>query len=194
MDEQLNGAQTRVLEAYLAHQIPGRVRLKVPAAKGQAALLDQIAALAGSASGVSGVEYNALTGSVVIRYVPAAYKDVDALALALSDSKLRVALKDPGPVNGARSDGPNEDGSGTSVAATAITSFFRSLDLEIRDATGNQIDLKVLLPAVAGILGFFAFRQKAGTPLWLTLLIFSFHSFVSLNREQGRSAESAINA
>jgi hypothetical protein len=33
----------------------------------------------------------------------------------------------------------------------------------------------------AGILGFFAFRRKAATPLWLTLMIFAFHSFLTLH-------------
>ena len=170
------------LQAYVANQIPGRLRLKIPAAKGRPDLLRQIVATATSASGIKSVEYNSLTGTVLIHYVPTAYQSLEALGSALGDSSLRVSVHASRPAASAHSRrvhrGPRAE---PSIAAKSITSLFRSLDQEIREATGNEIDLKVLLPLAAGVLGFIAFRRKAATPLWLTLLIFAFHSFLTLH-------------
>jgi hypothetical protein len=186
VDEQLNGAQAMALEAYVAHQIPGRVRLKVPAAKGRPDLLQRIVAAAGSASDIKSVQYNSLTGSLVICYAPAAYKSLDALGSILRDSTLRVSMHASRPAAGVRSRRARRgERTGPSAAAKAITSFFRSVDREIREVTDNELDLKVLLPLAAGVLGFLAFRRKAATPLWLTLMIFAFHSFLTLHGVAG---------
>jgi hypothetical protein len=170
------------LEAYIAHQIPGRLRLKIPAAKGRPDLLQRIVAAAGSASDVKSVECNSLTGSVLIHHAPQAYKSLDAFGSILGDSTLRVSVHPSGSAAGGRSSGAaSGQRAEPSAAAKAITSFFKNADREIRELTGNELDLKVLLPLVAGVLGLLALRRRATTPLWLTLLIFAFHSFLTLH-------------
>lgn len=169
------------LEAYVAHQIPGRVRLKIPAAKGRPELLQQLVAAAGSASGIKSVEYNSVTGSVVINYSPTAYQSLEAIGSILGDSTLRVSAHASRPPARVRRPRTGRKYTGPSAAAKAINSFFGSLDREIREATDNEIDLKVLLPLFVGGLGLLALRRKASTPLWLTLLIFAFHSFLTLH-------------
>lgn len=172
------------LEAYVTHRIPGRLRLRVPAAKGHPELLQRMAAAARSATDVKSVEYNPVTGSVLIYHAPAAYKSLEALASILGDSTLRVSMRNSRPATG-RSGRARRGRPGPSAAAQAITSFFESVDSEVREATDNEIDLKVLLPLTAGVLGFIAFSQKAATPLWLTLMIFAFHSFLTLHQVAG---------
>lgn len=175
------------LQAYVTHRIPGRLRLKIPAAKGRPDLLEQVAAAARSANDIKKVEYNPVTGSVLIHHSPGAYRSLEALGSILGDSNPRVSVHTRRPPNRGRSAGARSSGrTGPSVAAKAITSFFKNVDREIREATDNEIDLKVLLPLTAGILGFFASRRKAATPLWLTLMIFAFHSFLTLH---GAAAE-----
>ncbi len=169
------------LEAYITHRIPGRLRLKIPAAKGRPDLLQRMAAAARSASDINSVECNPVTGSVLIHHTPAAYQSVEALASALGDSTLHVSMHTSPPAAGGRSRRAREEHTGPSAAGKAITSFFRNLDREIREATNNEIDLKVMLPLASGILGFVAFRRKAPTTVWLTLLIFAFHSFLTLH-------------
>lgn len=183
--EQLNGAQAMALEAYVVHQTPGRVRLKIPAAKGRPDLLREIVANAGSASDIKSVEYKPVTGSVVINYAPAAYKNLEALGSILGDSALRVSMRTSRSPAGVRSRRAGRGRAEPSTAAKAITSFFRSLDGKVRDATDNEIDLKVLLPLTAGVFAFFALRRKWTTPLWLTLMIFAFHSFLTLHHVAG---------
>ena len=67
------------------------------------------------------------------------------------------------------------------VAARRVDSFFRHLDSEIRDATENEVDLKFILPFGVAVLGLVALRYSSTTPLWLTLLIFAFNSFLGLH-------------
>jgi len=170
------------LAAYVAHQIPGRVRLKIAAAKGRPDLLQQIVTAAGSASEIKSVEYNSVTGSVVIYYAPGAYKNLEELGSILGDSTLRVSMHASRPAGGMSSRHARRgERTEPSAAAKAITSFFRNLDREIREATDNEFDLKVILPLAVGVLGLFALRRKAATPLWLTLMIFAFHSFLTLH-------------
>ena len=173
--------------AYVAHQIPGRVRLKIPAAKGRPDLLEQIGAAPGSANDIKSVEYNSVTGSILIQYAPEAYKSLEALGSILSNPAVSVSVHASRPAGGVRSwharRGEREE---PSAAAKTITSFFKSLDQAIRDATGNELDLKVILPLTAGAMGLLAFRRRSmTTPLWLTLLIFAFHSFLTLHGVAG---------
>jgi hypothetical protein len=180
MDQESDAGRAMALEAYIAHQIPGRVRLKIPAAKGRVDLLERIAAVLGSAGGIRSVECNPATGSMLINYTPSAYKNVEALSSILGESKLRVSMR--ASRHGARRPAQRAGGKHPqpSAATKAIESFFRNLDREVRDITGNELDLAVLLPAVVVSLGLLTMRRRASTPLWLTLLIFAFHSFTTL--------------
>src|SRR5262249_16314126 len=56
------------LKVNIAHQVPGRVRMKVPAAKGNAELLQQIAQTFCVIPGIERVTVNPATGSVVMHY------------------------------------------------------------------------------------------------------------------------------
>jgi len=170
------------LEAYVTHRIPGRLRLKIPAAKGRMDLLQQVAVAARSASDIDKVECNPVTGSVLIHHSPTASRSLETLTSILRSSTPRVSVYTRrSPTRGRSAAAGSGERTGPSVAARSITSFFRNVDRGIREATDNEIDLKVLLPLAAGILGFLAFRRKAATPLWLTLMIFAFHSFLTLH-------------
>ena len=178
MQGETNVTQATVLEAYIAHQTPGRMRLRVPAAKGRPDLLREIVAAASSATGIQKIECNPLTGSLVIHH-SAAPRSIETVGSLLSGPKLRVVVEPPRPAGKHAS--TKRKKTNPSAAAQAINSFFDSLDDQVRDASNNEVDLKVLLPLAAGTFGFLAFRQKVPTPLWLTLMIFAFNSFLSLH-------------
>jgi len=78
-----------------------------------------------------------------------------------------------------------------SAGARAVMGFFGELDDAIRDATGNTLDLKVLIPLVAGVLGIVLLPRTRSTPLWLTLMIFAFSSFLMLHEPGTPEAEVA---
>lgn len=56
------------MNVQVAHQVPGRVRLKVPGVKESPELVDQIKQMFNAIPGIEEVTVNPTTGSVVLRY------------------------------------------------------------------------------------------------------------------------------
>ena len=56
------------MNLQIAHQVPGRVRMKIPAGKGNPELLKQISEVFGAIPGIEEVTVNPTTGSVVLHY------------------------------------------------------------------------------------------------------------------------------
>jgi hypothetical protein len=74
------------------------------------------------------------------------------------------------------------------VARSAVN-FVSQIDQALKKATGNTVDLKVLLPMGLAIYAFLELESDITTPLWITLGIFSFNSFVSLHHPAGHRME-----
>ena len=55
------------------------------------------------------------------------------------------------------------------------------LNIGLKKATDNSVDLNVALPLSLGVLSAVTIGLEAGTPIWLTLALSAFHSFVSLH-------------
>ena len=66
------------------------------------------------------------------------------------------------------------------VAKSAVD-FVSQIDQALKKANNNTVDLKVLLPLGLAIYSFLELESDIATPLWLTLGIFSFNSFVALH-------------
>jgi hypothetical protein len=66
----LTGSSTAMtkMNLQIAHQVPGRVRMKIPAGKGNPELLKQISEVFGAIPGIEEVTVNPTTGSVVLHY------------------------------------------------------------------------------------------------------------------------------
>lgn len=75
----------------IVHFLPGRVRLKVAAIKGDPGRAEQLRAAFSQVPGVHGIDYNTLTGSVLIRYDGGRLRQPDAAA------RLRTTLRDHMP-------------------------------------------------------------------------------------------------
>ena len=182
--------------AYIAHHIPGRIRVRVPDAKGNPRLLREIGDKISQVAGVESVESSALTGSFLIRYDPKLYGELGRRLNGSGDSAMPFELTTPKPAathSRARSR-RRKPSHRRSHVASAVSDAFAEFDDAVRDATDNLLDLKVLLPAVAAAFGLMVLPRSASTPLWLTLMIFSFHSFLSLNLEEAIGAEEAAEA
>ncbi len=183
--------------AYIAHHTPGRMRVRVPEAKGNPQLLRQMEDRLARVTGVERVESSALTGSVLILYDPKLYGELGRMLDGSGDSAMPFELTAPKPSaarSRARSRRRKPSSRRRSHVAETVSDAFTELDDAIRDATDNQLDLKVLLPVVAAAFGLMVVPRAASTPLWLTLMIFSFHSFLSLNPEESIEAEAAAEA
>jgi hypothetical protein len=176
--------------AYISHQLPGRIRIRVPEAKRRPAFLENLRQLILSTPGVETVDCNSLTGSLLIHYSLRSGKGLPAF-LSAPDRSTAPLLIDPPP----QSSPPRQKGrrrapqpKEPSEAAKAIMEFFADMDDFVRTATGNQLDLKVLLPLVVGSASLLLFPHTISTPLWITLMIFTFSSFLVLH-EPGAAGE-----
>jgi Heavy metal associated domain 2 len=167
------------VDAYVHHHLPGRLRLRVPAAKGEEEDLSEISSAIARTPGVNRVEYNAITGSILIQYSPEHYENLRSLESGLSSLAEPIALNNSDPSHHRAR--PPHHWRGRSTAARRVDSFFKQVDRDIRMATDNEVDLKFILPFVVGVLGLVTLRNATTTPLWLTLLIFSFNSFLGLH-------------
>jgi hypothetical protein len=174
-------------QAYLLHHIPGRMRINLPALKGDGWLLQEIRESLSPLPGVRDIETNSLTGSVLLRYAADEFENFGArlaeqaerdglftLNLPPRNSGRRLSMRSAEPVNV----------TGASEMARAITGIMGEVNTGIKRQTDNIIDLKFLLPFGMAMYGAFKADKRAGTPLWLTMILFSFTSFVMLNQEE----------
>ena len=167
------------VDAYVHHHLPGRLRLRIPTAKGEEDELREISSAISRTPGINQVDYNPITGSILIQYSPELYRNLHSLESSLSALAEPIALN-----NSHRSDHRSRHPRhwrGRSTAARRVDSFFKQIDRDIRMATDNEVDLKFILPLVVGVLGLVTLRTSRTTPLWLTLLIFAFNSFLGLH-------------
>jgi Heavy metal associated domain 2 len=187
------------MNLQIAHQVPGRVRMKIPAGKGNAELLKQIGEVFGAIPGIEEVEVNPVTGSVLLRYDTDRHDEFHG-----TFNKHYAAHSDNGAPNGAA---PGQNGgkhgadtdldkltgsieaeaeflASHSHSARVIVDFVKKLDREIKVATGNSVDLKILF--AIGMIGFTVLEigATAATPVWVTLAIFSVNHFIELHERQ----------
>jgi cation transport ATPase len=177
----------------VAHQVPGRVRMKIPEGKGNPALLKQIADTFAAIPGIEQVTVNPATGSLVMHYdvdqhdefhgglqhhvrqaggCHAPATEIDEFARKIEEEAEFLARN--------------------SESARAVVDFFKKLDREIRVATDNNVDLKILL--AAGIIGFTVLEvgAAAATPVWVTLTLFGLNHVIEMHTRHGDGGPAAV--
>jgi hypothetical protein len=171
--------------ALVAHHTRGRIRVKVPAAKGNPELLREIEQLLAPAQGVQSVEVNPTTGSVVVHYDHTAHEDFHQTLTGHGESSGLFALQPPELTEvdhmAEAIQREAEFLAAHSETAKTIVDFTKNLNDRLRRATDNNLDLKVLLPLGLAVYAFLEVGAEVSTPLWVTLGIFSFNSFVQLH-------------
>ncbi len=172
----------------VAHQTPGRVRMKVPSAKGNLDLLREIGEAFGVIPGIERVTVNEVTGSVVLHYDTDrhdTFQDQLSQRFLSQNQPYRPPLTEIDSL-AQKIESEAEFLASHSESAKAIVDFFKHLDREIRIASGNVIDFKILL--AAGIIGVTVFEigASAATPIWLTLTIFSLNHFIEMHQPRGQ--------
>jgi cation transport ATPase len=177
------------MNVQVAHQVPGRVRLKVPGVKASPELVDQIKQMFNAIPGIEEVTVNQTTGSVVLHYDTDHHdafhghlekhhtggherpptNEIDALASKIEQEAEYLAEH--------------------SHTARVIVDYFKHFDEGIKLATGNVVDLKIVL--ALGIAGFTIFEvgASAATPVWVTISIFALNHMI-----QAGMAEAAARA
>ena len=191
VDVKRTKGSTTKLKLHVAHQVPGRVRMKVASAKGNPELLKQIGETFGTIPGIERVSVNPATGSVVLHYDTDRHDEfhgglerhyqsagiqccsppnteIDVLANKIADEADFLAQN--------------------SRSARAIVDLFKKCDREIKLASGNMVDLKIVL--AMGIIGVTVLEVGAttATPIWLTLTIFSVNHAIEMHQPHRQAA------
>jgi Heavy metal associated domain 2 len=190
------------MNLQIAHQVPGRVRMKIPAGKNNPELLKQIGEVFGAIPGIEEIEVNPTTGSVVLRYDTDRHDEFHG---TFNQHYAAHGAGNNGAPNGAATGTQNGAMHGAdtdldkltgsieaeaeflashSHSARVIVDFVKTLDREIKVATGNSVDLKILF--AIGMIGFTVLEigATAATPVWVTLAIFSVNHFIELHERQ----------
>jgi hypothetical protein len=179
----------------IEHQVPGRVRMKIPAGKGNPALLKQISEVFGVIPGIDQITVNPTTGSVVLHYDTDRHASHNATHGATNGAA-------QGLMHGADTEldkltnsieAEAEFLARHSHSARAVVDFVKKIDHEVKRATNNSIDLKIIF-AVA-IIGFTVFEvgATAATPVWVTLAIFTVNHFIQIHEQERINSPSEAN-
>ena len=155
-------------EAHIIHQTPGRVRIRVPGAKGNQKALQQIRQAILSRSGVYDVETNSVTGSILILYKAGLLDDLQELLVQPDEVQQVLALRTL-----AKAD--------ESGLAMSMDLFFERLSEAFKTATGQAVGLKEIFPLAIGLYAFFFVDRTIGAPVWLSMIFFSFSAYMDLH-------------
>jgi hypothetical protein len=149
-----------LVEGRICHATPHRVRIKIPAKRGDAGFFDHVERSLSNWKSVDGVEVSPLTGSILIRFH-------DAVALLTENAARNDMFSVTFPETEA---GPIELLTRKPIVEQAREAL-KAADRTVRNWTGAQADLKslILIAILAAALRQFARGRIAGpvtTLLW----------------------------
>ncbi|HXG18526.1 MAG TPA: hypothetical protein VNN62_05565 [Methylomirabilota bacterium] len=172
----------------LVHAIPGRVRLKIPELRDNAALAARLRERLTVVTGVQWVAANSRTGSLVIQYDPVTIASPESRRALLSP--LTAIFPAAVLPNFETWRAPNEESAFPPLAA-GIRSFFHNVNEKLQHATGGHTDLRVLAPLLLLGLGLRAIvkSDKLAPPAWYDFLWFAFGSYFMLNPRPGEGQQ-----
>lgn len=183
----------------IAHQVPGRIRMKIPAAKGDPVQLEAYKQTLSLIPGIEQIEVNPDTGSIILKYDPDRHDDFHAGFHHHCNQHHGAHHRPPSNEIDALANKIEEEAeflAEHSDAARVVVDFCKRADREIKVATGNVLDLKMVL--AIGVVGFTVFEvgATAATPVWVTLSLFALNHFIEMQAEQmeARAAAAAVPA
>lgn len=171
--------------AHVAHHVKGRIRVRLPKGKRDHATLEKIKRSIAPMHGVKSVDVNSSTGSVVVQYDADHHADFPSALARHAEANNLFTLAPPKisevdeMIEGIEKEA--EFLAEHSEIARAVVEFVKALNQEVKRATNNNLDLQVLLPLGVAAYAFVKLEADVATPLWVTLGIFSFNSFLSLH-------------
>lgn len=167
--------------------------MRVSSARGSESFLEAIRESIGRLPGVTDVATSALTGSVLVHYDPGLHGHFHRQLSAHCKQAELVALEPPAITEvdelAEKIEQEAEFLAAHSKVALAAVNVVRRLDRTIKVATGNLLDLRVLLPLGLAVWAFLKSGSKLSTPLWVTLGIAALNSFVALHQAPTDGAE-----
>jgi hypothetical protein len=178
--------QEMTSKAHIVHHVPGRLRLKVPEAKGNADFLEDVKAALGPIQGIREIEVNSVTGSVLVHYDPENFEGFHEDVHHHASQNDLFAIHQPAitKVDEAvdKIEREAEYLAARSHTARIVVDFLHDLDAKVKQSTNNAVDLKVLVPLALAVYSITVIELTAATPMWATLGLFSFNHFLELHQ------------
>jgi hypothetical protein len=171
----------------IAHHVPGRLRMKVASAKGDSELLDHIRQLFAAIPGVHGTAVNTTTGSLILHYDHTQHAEFyKHFKASCASNALSGPTETDDIVNTVEEEA--QFLADRSLMVRNVVDFFESVDQQVRLATNNSVDLKIV--AAVGFAGFALLEIgfTASTPMWVTLAIFALNHLAELNLPEAAPA------
>jgi hypothetical protein len=169
---------------HIAHHVPGRLRVKVASAKGNSELLDQMKRLFDETPGVHGIAVNPATGSLILHYDPTQQAEFyNHFKARYARHALPVSTLPSNEIDNIVNtiQGEAEFFAERSLMVRTIVALFKSIDQQVRVATDNTIDLKIVAAVGFAGLALMEIGVTAATPMWVTLAIFALNHLAELN-------------
>src|SRR5215471_18528355 len=182
------------MKLQVAHQVPGRIRMKVPSAKDDPELLEQIKQTFSVIPGIEEVTVNPTTGSVVLHYDTERHDEFHG---SFSHHYHTHAADRPPATQldsfAERIEQEAEFLASHSHSARVVVDFVKKLDREIKLASNNTVDLKIVF--ALGLIGLTVMEvgTTAATPVWLTLAIFTVNHFIELHPPHAQNGGEAVH-
>lgn len=178
---------------HVVHHVPGRLRLKLPRSKGDGGRMHRIQQSLAPLSGIRKVDVNPTTGSVLIHYDPRQRDRIVERVRehARNQGLFSLEVPDVSPLDEfeQKVEIEAEFLSKRSRVAAWIVEAVGDLNDELRRATDNNLDLNVLVPLALGGYSLLHRKKDLSTPLWVTLALSSFNSFVALHARAAAEAD-----
>ena len=176
------------MKVQIAHQVPGRIRLKVPKVKENPELIEQIKQMFNVIPGIEEVAVNPVTGSVVLQYDTDRHDEFHDRLQHHTGGHFKPPSNEIDVLAG-KIEQEAEYLAENSHTARVVIDYFKDFDREVKIATGNAIDLKIVL--AAGIAGFTVIEvgATAATPVWVTLAIFALNHMIEAHNGDGDRPE-----
>jgi Zn-dependent membrane protease YugP len=173
------------VSTHIAHHVPGRMRIRVGGGKHNPHLLEKVRGRICELDGVSQIDVNSTTGSLVVHYRSRHPRQFESEIAehGSSTGAFQLALPqvgEAGEIWGAVEQEAKFLAAHSQLARTVVQGT-KQLDVVVKIATDNNVDLKVLIPLGLAVFSFIYLGTDVATPLWISLGIFSFNSFVSLH-------------
>jgi len=177
----------------IAHQMPGRVRFKIPMAQDNPELLEQIRQGFADMPGLKQIRVKPDAGSIVLNYDPNQAAAFEAQLMrhwagVMPSMPRRPPKRRDLPGNEfaqttRQIEAEAELLAGHSHSARVIVDFFKDADREIKMLTNNVIDLKIVLALTLAIATFAWVGVSAATPMWVTLALFAVNHFIEMQTQ-----------
>ena len=158
--------------AELMHHIPGRMRIRIPAAKGDPGRAALIQNSLRGLSGVQSVEVNARLGTVLIHYDPASFKGFLTRLAGYATEQNLFVIGDEG-VTACVSD-----------ANRSFNQFLGTLNRAVQGAMGGAINLKELIPVAVAVYGLLFVDKAVAAAQWLNWIQFAIDTYMDLHEQE----------